>query len=171
MDTAITSQPPADDRNPTATEESNSSLETPTPTKKNDFPKWRRSMILWLSAAVAIFVTNLVFIVWAYVCAPNDDLILTYNRNLYEGNCSRTRSLNSGLHLVINILGTLLLGGTNYSMQCLLSPTRQEVNKAHSKNVWLDIGVLSVRNLRRISKLRVVLWALLCLSALSFHLL
>jgi hypothetical protein len=171
MATATTFQPPADDRNPMATEESNSLLETPAPTKKKNFPKWRRSMVLWLSAAVAIFVTNLVFIVWAYVRAPNDDLILTYNRNLYEGSCSKARSLNAGLHLIINVLSTLLLGGTNYSMQCLLSPTRQEVNKAHSKNAWLDIGVLSVRNLRRISKLRVALWALLGLSALSFHLL
>jgi hypothetical protein len=170
MATATTFQPPVDDRNPIATEESNSLLETPAPKKKN-LPKWRRSMVLWLSVAVAIFVTNLAFIVWAYVCAPNDDLILTYNRNLYEGSCSKTRSLNSGLHLIINVLSTLLLGGTNYSMQCLLSPTRQEVNKAHSKNAWLDIGVLSVRNLRHISKLRVALWALLCLSALSFHLL
>jgi hypothetical protein len=104
MATATTFQPPADDRNPIATEESNSLLETPAPTRKNNFPKWRRSMVLWLSAAVAIFVTNFVFIVWAYVCAPNDDLILTYNRNLYEGSCSKTRSLNSGLHLIINVI-------------------------------------------------------------------
>jgi hypothetical protein len=171
MATTTTSQPPADDRNPTDTEASNSLHETQAPRKKKTFPKWRRTMVLWLSVAVAIFVTNLVFAVWAYLRAPNDDLILIYNRNLYEGDCSKSRSLNSGLHLVINILSTLLLGGTNYSMQCLLSPTRQEVNKAHSKNAWLDIGVLSVRNLRRISKLRVALWSLLCLSSLSFHLL
>jgi hypothetical protein len=166
-------QPFIDDRNQSDVEESNSMLETQTKMRKKnkDFPKWRRTMVLWLSVAVAIFITNLVFTVWAYTQASNDDLTLIYNRNLYEGNCSKTRSLNTWLHLVINILSTLLLSGSNYCMQCLLSPTRKEVDQAHSNHAWLDIGVLSVRNLRRISKLRVALWSLLCLSSLSLHLL
>ena len=50
-------------------------------------------------------------------------------------------------------------------MQCLSSPTRDEIKKAHSKGVWLDIGVLSVRNLRRLSKARVTLWWLLVIKA------
>lgn len=173
MAAITTNRPLVDDGNPTKAEESNSLLETqaPTTTTKKSFPKWRRTMILWLSGAVAVFITNLVVTVWAYVRAPNDDLILIYNRNLYEGSCPNSRSLNSGLHLVINVLSTLLLCGSNYCMQCLLAPTRQEVDDAHAKQAWLDIGVLSIRNLRRISKLRVVLWSFLCLSSLSLHLL
>jgi hypothetical protein len=163
---------PAEDRNQRDAKESNSLLDIQTPKKKKYFPKWRRTLLLWLSIAVVIFVANLVFSVWAYLRAPNDDEILLSNRNLYaSSNCSKARSLNSGLHVVINILSTLLLSGTNYCMQCLLAPTRQEVNKAHAKNAWVDIGVLSLRNLRHISKLRVALWFLLCLSSLSFHLL
>lgn len=152
-------------------DESNSLLETQEPKKQRLFPKWRRSMVFWLSGSGAVFIFNLVIIVWAYLRLPNDDEMMPYNRNLYEGGCSKTRSLNTGLHLLINILSTLLLGATNFFMQCLLAPTREEVNLAHSKSRWLDIGILSLRNLKYISKLRVGLWSLLSLSSLSLHLL
>lgn len=81
------------------------------------------------------------------------------------------RASHSGAHLVINILSTLLLGACNYSMQCLSSPTRAEIDKAHNKGVWLDIGVPSVRNLRRLSTARVTLWWLLAISSIPLHLL
>lgn len=64
-----------------------------------------------------------------------------------------TRNLSLWLHLVINALSTLLLSATNYAMQCLSSPTRKEVDKPHRHYIWLDIGVLSVRSLRRISRI------------------
>ena len=56
-------------------------------------------------------------------------------------------------------------------MQCLSSPTRSEIDKAHSQGIWLDIGVPSVRNLRRLSKTRIVLWWLLAISSIPLHLL
>lgn len=73
------------------------------------------------------------------------------------------------LHLAINVLSTVLLGASNYCMQCLSSPTRGDVDKAHSKGVWLDIGVPSVRNLRRISGRRFALWCLLAVSSIPLH--
>lgn len=56
-------------------------------------------------------------------------------------------------------------------MQCLSAPTRSEVDKAHSQGIWLDIGVPSVRNLRRLSTPRIVLWWLLAISSIPLHLL
>lgn len=56
-------------------------------------------------------------------------------------------------------------------MQCLSSPTRSEIDKAHGQGVWLDIGVPSVRNLRRLSTSRIVLWWLLAISSVPLHLL
>lgn len=56
-------------------------------------------------------------------------------------------------------------------MQLLVSPTRREVDQAHSNKSWVDIGVPSVRNLRFISFKRVVLWSLLALSSIPLHLL
>jgi hypothetical protein len=79
--------------------------------------------------------------------------------------------MNTYLHLAINLLSTILLSSSNYCMQCLSAPTRKEVDAAHAKGVWLDIGVPSIRNLKHIDRTRVLLWGLLGLSSLPLHLL
>ncbi|KAK5135355.1 hypothetical protein LTR08_005297 [Meristemomyces frigidus] len=56
-------------------------------------------------------------------------------------------------------------------MQCLCSPTRREVDKAHAKGDWMDIGVASVRNIYKINWRRSLLWGLLALSSVPIHLL
>lgn len=65
---------------------------------------------------------------------------------IQKGTCSRTKTLDLWIHLVINVLGTLLLGASNYTMQCLSSPTREEIDKAHLRKIPLDIGVPSLGN-------------------------
>lgn len=112
-------------------------------------------------------VINLIFTIWA---------VLTYGVNgglgiLHDGSCKKASTLTFWIHLAINVLSTLLLGASNYSMQCLSSPTRNEIDKAHSKGIWLDIGVPSVRNLLKLSAYRVVLWWLLAISSIPLHLL
>ena len=87
------------------------------------------------------------------------------------GSCQKTKNVSLWLHLLINILSTALLSASNYCMQCLSSPTREEVDKAHARHIWLDIGVPSVRNLRRISWKRIILWWLLAITSLPLHLL
>lgn len=39
---------------------------------------------------------------------------------IYDGNCKTAESLSVFLHLVINILSTVLLSASNYSMVCLI---------------------------------------------------
>jgi hypothetical protein len=56
-------------------------------------------------------------------------------------------------------------------MQTLSSPTREEVDGAHSKFKWLSIGVPSVRNLRFIDRRRIWLWVFICLASVPLHLL
>ena len=56
-------------------------------------------------------------------------------------------------------------------MQRLCAPTRQELDKAHRDHFWLDIGIVSVRNLAKISKRRLAIWLLLALSSVPLHLL
>ncbi|KAG0646007.1 hypothetical protein D0Z07_7768 [Hyphodiscus hymeniophilus] len=55
-------------------------------------------------------------------------------------------------------------------MQVISSPTRKEVDVAHQKGRWLDIGVPSTRNLREISWLRIAMWSVLALSSIPLHL-
>ena len=90
---------------------------------------------------------------------------------IQHGDCHQTKNLSLWLHLAINVLSTALLSASNYTMQCLSSPTRQDIDKAHAQNNWLDIGVPSVRNLRRITWKRIILWWLLAITSLPLHLL
>lgn len=63
-----------------------------------------------------------------------------------------------------------VLGTGNYTLQCLSSPTREEVNQAHRQRIPLDIGIPSLTNLRRLSWPSIFLWCLLALSSLPLHL-
>lgn len=99
----------------------------------------------WISGSVLII--NTIATIWGSATFGVKGGLGT----IQDGSCTTTKNLGFWLHLVINVLSTLLLGASNYSMQCLSSPTRSEVDEAHRKHQWLDIGVPSVRNLKRIS--------------------
>ncbi|KAH6666023.1 hypothetical protein B0J14DRAFT_643332 [Halenospora varia] len=45
-------------------------------------------------------------------------------------------------------MSTLVLSASNYTMQAISSPRRKEVDNAHKKSTWVDIGVPSIQNLR-----------------------
>ncbi|KAH7372286.1 hypothetical protein BKA66DRAFT_534379 [Pyrenochaeta sp. MPI-SDFR-AT-0127] len=77
---------------------------------------------------------------------------------------------NAVLHIFVNALSTILLAGSNYTMQVLSSPTRSEIDKAHEKGEWLDIGILSPRNLKFISRKRAALCIILATSSIPLHL-
>ena len=89
--------------------------------------------------------------------------------SLYEGSCSLVKNIDIVSHLLINGLSTLLLGASNLCMQLLAAPTREEVDGAHSKKKWLDIGVPSWRNLKSISRTRRLMWCILGLSSVPLH--
>ena len=124
-------------------------------------------VLLCAGVAATVLIINVVLTIWAVVSSGVQDGLTT----LQDGSCKRTRSLTVWTHLVINVLSTLLLGASNYTMQCLSSPTRSEIDKAHSQRIWLDVGVPSVRNLHKLSTIRIVLWWLLATSSIPLHLL
>lgn len=113
-----------------------------------------------------IFLLNVAMTIWAVKTSKWDGGVGI----IRDGDCRRTKKLSFWLHFAINVFSTLLLGASNYCMQCLSSPTRQDIDKAHARKEWLDIGISSVRNLRRISWKRIVLWWLLAITALPLHL-
>jgi hypothetical protein len=129
---------------------------------------WRAGAVRCTCGAAAVLIVNTVLTIWAtYHSFPMQDGIGT----LIEGSCSSVRNWGLWLHLTINALSTLLLSASNYCMQYLTSPTREEIDKAHARGVWLDIGIQSIRNLRYISSIRIFLWCLLGLSSVPLHLL
>ena len=128
----------------------------------------RREILLgtWLGIAVAVLLLNFIFLIVVWVKFPiSQDRILT----LYTGSCSSVKTADTLLHILINVLSTLLLSASNGCLQLIVAPTRAEIDRAHSWQIWLNIGILSFRNLRYISKKRVSIWSLLVLSSIPLH--
>ena len=117
--------------------------------------------------AGTVLLINLVVTIWGATGFGVHESLVT----IQNGDCSKSKKLSLWLHLAINILSTLLLGASNYCMQCLSSPSRAEIDSAHSEHIWLDIGVPSVRNLRRVSWNKIILWWLFAVSTIPLHLL
>lgn len=88
----------------------------------------------------------------------------------FEGDCNFANQVSRGLHVLINVLSSLLLSASNYTMQVLNAPTRSECDKAHARGDWLDIGITSLRNIARITWYRRVLWLLSGFSSVPIHL-
>lgn len=94
-------------------------------------------LLICSTTSVVIFLINFVCTVYFKVKWVQEGDINT----MYLGNCSQTDKFNTGLHTLINILSTLLLGASNIHMQLLAAPTRSEIERAHTQRVWLDIGI------------------------------
>lgn len=104
--------------------------------------------------------------IYAAALYPIDNGIGT----VFHGDCARAKTINTWLQLAVNVLSTILLGASNYCMQCLGSPTREEVDKAHSKGRFLHLGVPSMHNIMDIGLSRKLLWLSLVISAFPLHL-
>jgi hypothetical protein len=115
----------------------------------------RRRVVLWscFTLGSMICITNLVLtlVSWIHVGVSNDQI-----STIFEGDCRTATRLDTGLHVLINIMSTLLLSASNLALQLVVSPTRHDVDVAHKKGVWLDIGVPSFRNLWHISRSSVI---------------
>lgn len=131
------------------------------------FTGWRFGVLNFAIWATVVFVINFVGMILGFTATSGSKGVFS------DGDCDRVETLNTGLHLGINILSTILLAGSNYTMQCLSAPTRSDIDAAHGRKpgMYLDIGVPSIRNLGHISRRRTVLWAALALSSLPLHLL
>jgi hypothetical protein len=129
---------------------------------------WRGGILIGALSTTFVFLFNLIVTVVAIARRRGPYSNRTI---LFDGDCAQANRLSIAAHLIINAWGTIVLGASSYCMQCLTAPTRREVDIAHSRRKWLDIGVLSIRNLRSIDFKRVILWVLLACSSLPLHLL
>ena len=125
-----------------------------------------------LGCATSVMVVLLINVGLTIYVATNAEMTRESGiRTLYEGSCDKSRTIGLWLHLGINILSTLLLSGSNYTQQCLAAPTRSEIDAAHAKRRWMDIGVPSIRNLLRIKAERTYLWIAIGITSIPLHLL
>jgi hypothetical protein len=129
---------------------------------------WRMGVLTGFCTAIFVLCANIALLIGG---ALSDSGYQSGISELILGNDRTVARWTAAYHALINILSTLLLCASNYTMQVLSSPTRQEVNEVHARGQWLDIGILSTRNLSKISKKRRILWWILGASSVPLHLL
>lgn len=103
------------------------------------FHGWRSGALISTCLAGVSLIVNVAVVAW--LGSRNDGLGVV---EIFNGDCGKVQTMDIWVHLAINIISTLLLGGSNYCIQCLSAPTRLDVDRAHSREKWLDIGVPSV---------------------------
>lgn len=128
----------------------------------------RRQVALWICFTTAVLICIINFTLFGIARSKfsgiSNDVV-----TLYQGDCASVRGWDRGIHIIINVLSTLLLGASNLTLQLVAAPTRREVDTAHSKGIWLDIGVPSLRNLLNISRMSLFIWCCLAFSSLPIH--
>jgi hypothetical protein len=115
--------------------------------------------------AVLILLTVIAFTVSAIQLWNPDNGIGT----IFLRECATVRRANTALHVMLNVLSTLLLGAGHYCMQVSLAPTSSQVREAHAHGKSYDIGIQSLRNLRRISNGKKTIWVGLGLCSVLLH--
>lgn len=129
---------------------------------------WRFGVLWGATLACTVLLINFIVTI---VATTSKGSGTGTRRIIFQGDCEKAEKLDLVAHFLINAMSTVLLSASNYAMQCLTAPTRDEVDAAHAKRKWLDIGILSVRNLRNVQRKRAILWGLLGASSLPLHLL
>ena len=139
----------------------------PSHKRQAQFSGWRGGVVFAITGSTFVLLLNIICAIVAAVVGNPHDGIAT----VYTGDCKVAAQWTTGLHLLVNVLSSLLLGASNYCMQRLVAPTRKEIDKAHAKCRWLDVGIPSLRNLSIINRGRLTLWIFLALSSVPLHLL
>jgi len=128
------------------------------------FPGWRSSIAGFSILAATVLVANVSTLIWAATHLDDGPFA-----TLAVDSCKSIASSSSYLHGVINVLSAGLLAGSNYCMQCLSSPTRDEIDAAHSRDSYLNVGILSWRNVVSFRKRRIFLLSALIVSSVPLH--
>ena len=130
---------------------------------------WHTGVLACAASTVVVLFINVGLTVYAATNLRNK--MEKGTGTLYEGSCDTSKTIGLWLHLAINACSTLLLSGSNYTQQCLAAPTRKEIDAAHARRKWIDIGAPSVGNLFKIKLERMLLWIAIGFTSIPLHLL
>lgn len=144
---------------------------------------WRFNVKAGTVVASGVLIANISILAWANARFGLKDGSSTVFEGTYvsqdqlhhvltrAGSCSEMKRITLWADLTINVLSTLLLGASNNCAQLLTAPTRKNIDLAHIKGKWLDIGVPSTRNISIIGRWRFFLLSVLFGSSIPLHLL
>ncbi|KAF5656834.1 hypothetical protein FHETE_10765 [Fusarium heterosporum] len=123
---------------------------------------WRAGVAVNMFLAFLILVASVTCLAFASVKGH----MSTWESLLMKGNSVTVEGIARGIMAGVNVFAIVLIAGANYVAQILNSPTRAEVDCAHSTFKWLDIGIPSLRNLSLISSTRATLSGIMMAFAL-----
>ncbi|KAI1112993.1 hypothetical protein F5Y14DRAFT_419253 [Nemania sp. NC0429] len=128
---------------------------------------WKRAARV--NCAVLI-ITSLILVPLSITAASYDNFQTIL---ILGGDCAGMLipAVNLALHLLINILSTLVLASANFFMQVLNAPSREELDYAHSKGFWFAIGAPSARNILMLPQFKKWCWVALLISSVPIHVL
>lgn len=113
-------------------------------------PTWRIIIIVNIIFASLLLVTYLAFLIWMY-----NNLHLRHGlAKVFSGACSQASRTGAYAHFATCAFAVLLFAAGSHGVQILLSPTRDEVENARSRDRWVHIGIGGLRNMKWISKRR-----------------
>jgi hypothetical protein len=128
---------------------------------------WRRGIRMCCFAVGICLITESTLLVWALI----SDIGPPGSGLLYQGKCGKVKTTTICLLLPLNIVATILISTSNYVMQCLVAPDRDEVDTAHAQATWILVGGMRTRSLSFASRTRRLLFMALGLSSIPIHLL
>jgi hypothetical protein len=129
---------------------------------------WKAGLYIGFYASLLVLIGNLALLLLG--CLSHGGIVDGIG-TVAQGSPEEMQKLGTRYHVLINILSTILLTSSNYAMQILCAPTREEIEKSHKQGKWLDIGLMSIRNLRHVQRRRASLWCVLAFSSVPLHLL
>jgi len=134
-------------------------------TRKQWKQKWRRMLFLWTTLTSLVFLAHCIALTQFHKGPYGLGVLHT------SLDCSSVRRRHLHGSLLLNFIATSVFVSSNYAMQCLASPTRAEIDSAHSRLQSMDIGRQSLRNLWRVKWSRKLVWLVLAASGVPLHML
>lgn len=114
-------------------------------TERNWAHGWKLDATASCSLIGTILCFNIAFTIYCMKAKPPGDNGIG---KITSGDCHKILSTSTAIHIVINVLSTVLVAASNYNIQCLSAPTRAEIDAAHERHTYLEIGTQSLRNIR-----------------------
>jgi hypothetical protein len=127
--------------------------------------RWKGTAIIWTSFAWVLAIIA--------GCSLHSNNIGAYGLKDVKSsnNCNSINIMKNLTTLGLNILASLLLMASDYIRQCLLSPSRADMDTAHLSKNWFVIGSQSLRNLRSVPNFARILWLALVLTSFPIQVL
>ncbi|KAF6842726.1 hypothetical protein CMUS01_02787 [Colletotrichum musicola] len=119
---------------------------------------------------IAVLTVIILLLTGLLIAATSATGNLVQSWQIHTADCQTIAAIDTTLHLLINILSTLVLASSNFFMQVLNAPTRAEVDHAHERGRWLDIGIPSWRNAYWLSPFKLLACLCLLLTSMPIHL-